>query len=139
VLDDVKWVLARACQWKAEQASKHLDSSPRTQKITLPVEDENAHLCGKWLGQRMACVALGLHVRSYGQGPFDRVVGGGGFHVLKDENAHGARKAAHSIVPRPWWFEPHGAIDVGQQAAVAPAKGERDLPEPIPDWQNHRL
>jgi hypothetical protein len=65
---------------------------------------------------------------------FDRAVGGG-FHVLKDEKAHSARKTAHPIMPRPWWFEPHGTIDVGQQAVVGAAESERDLPEPIPDRQ----
>jgi hypothetical protein len=31
---------------------------------------------------------LPLSVRSYGQRPFDRAVGGGGFHVFMDANAH---------------------------------------------------
>jgi hypothetical protein len=74
-------------------------------------------------------------VRSYGQRPLDGAVGGGCFHVVENENAHGARKAAHPIVPRPWWFEPHGTIDMGQQGVVGAAEAERDLPEPIPDRQ----
>ena len=39
------------------------------------------------------------------------------------------------MMARPWWFEPHSTVDVGQQTVVGAAEGERDLPEPIPDRQ----